>query len=109
MLRLTRRAMTQFAIQRLTSTELVLDFPAVAVGFVLDVKVLVLLMHPVRRALFPFRDASCFLATGLVLVLVLGHFEGGGGERGRGVSREVRSEEAGAGEGCVDGQAAEGN
>jgi hypothetical protein len=93
MLRLTRRAMTQLAIQRLPSTKLILDFPAVTIRFVLDVKVLVLLVHVVRRTLFPLRDARRLLAA----VLVFSHFGKGGAEAGV-VSRKVRSEQACAGE-----------
>ena len=53
MLRLARCAMAQLAVQRLSSAQLVLDLSAVAVGLVLDVKVVVLLVDAVWRALLP--------------------------------------------------------
>ena len=53
MLRLTRRAMAQFAVQWLPSVELVLDLAAMAVGLILDIKVFVLLVYAVRRPLLP--------------------------------------------------------
>ena len=48
------RAMAQLAVERLSSAQLVLDLSAVAVGFVLDVKVLTLVVNAVRRTLLPF-------------------------------------------------------
>jgi len=72
MLCLTRRTMTQLTIQRLTPTQLIRDFPAVAISLVLDVKVLVLLVHAVWRALLPFGDTGRRLA----LVLRVIHFHG---------------------------------
>lgn len=60
-----------------------------AVGFVLDVKVLVLLVDAVRRTLLPLRLASRLLAAALVLFdLVFVHPEGGLRESGI-LSREA--------------------
>ena len=60
-----------------------------AVGFVLDVKVLVLLVDAVRRALLPLRLASRLLAAALILLnLFFIHSGGGCGECGV-LSREV--------------------
>jgi hypothetical protein len=53
MLRLARGAMAQFTVQRLPPTQLELHIAAVAVGFVLDVEVVVLLVDAVRGALLP--------------------------------------------------------
>jgi hypothetical protein len=85
MLRLTRRAMAQFTIQRLASTELILDLAAVTIRLVLHIKVLILLVYTVRRALLPLRNARRLLAT----VLIFGHSDSRCGEC---VSREVRGE-----------------
>lgn len=68
MLRLTSRAMTEFTIQRLPSTQLILNFSTMAIRFILDVKVLILLMYTVRRTLLPLRDASRRLSTALILI-----------------------------------------
>jgi len=68
MLRLARGAMAQFAVQRLPPTELELHFAAVAVGFVFDVEVLVLLVHAVRGTLLPLRDTRRRLAAALVFI-----------------------------------------
>jgi hypothetical protein len=57
-LRLARGAMAQLAVERLAAAELVLDLSAVAVGLVLGVKVLLLVVDAVRRALFPLGDAG---------------------------------------------------
>jgi hypothetical protein len=60
-----------------------------AVGFVLDVKVLVLLMDAVRRALLPLGHASRLVAAALVFLdLFFIHSDGGCGECGV-LSREV--------------------
>lgn len=64
-----------------------------AIRLVLDVKVLVLLVHAVRRALLPLRDAGCRLAAGLVFV----HFEGWRGGEGSWARNEVGGEELGEG------------
>ena len=64
-LRLTRGAVAELAIERLGPAELVLHLAAVAVGLVLCVKVLVLLVHAVRRAGFPLADARSLLAAAL--------------------------------------------
>jgi hypothetical protein len=60
-----------------------------AVGFVLDVKVFVLLVDAVRGTLFPLRQASRLFATALVFLdLLFVHFESGLGKCGL-LSREV--------------------
>jgi hypothetical protein len=46
-------AMAQLAVEGLPPAELVLDLAAVAVGLVLDVKVLAVLVDAVRGTLFP--------------------------------------------------------
>jgi hypothetical protein len=61
-------AMAELAVERLPPTELILHFSAMAVGFVLDVKVLHVLVDAVRRALLPLGDARRRLAAALVLV-----------------------------------------
>lgn len=53
MLSLTGSTMAQLAVQRFAAAQLVLDLTAVAVGFVFDIKVFLLLMHTVRRTLLP--------------------------------------------------------
>lgn len=53
MLRLARRAMAKLAIQRLLPAQLVLHLPAVAVGFVSSLELVVRLMDAVGRALLP--------------------------------------------------------
>jgi hypothetical protein len=50
---LARGAMAQLAVEGLPPAELVLDLAAVAVGLVLDVKVLAVLVDAVRGTLFP--------------------------------------------------------
>jgi hypothetical protein len=45
--------MTQFAVQRLPAAELVLDLAAMAVGLVLNIKILGLVVDAVGRALLP--------------------------------------------------------
>jgi hypothetical protein len=45
-----------------------------AVGFVLDVKVLSVLVDTVRRALLPLRNARCLIAT---ILVVIAHLESG--------------------------------
>jgi hypothetical protein len=68
MLRLTRRAMAQLAIQRLLPANLILDLPAMAIGLIQRIELLVVLVDAIRRALLPRRDARCALAAALVLV-----------------------------------------
>jgi len=68
MLRLTSRAVTKFTIQRLPPTQLILHFSTMAIRLVFDVKVVVLLVHAVGRALLPLRDTRRRLAAGLVLI-----------------------------------------
>jgi hypothetical protein len=63
--------MAQLAVQRLPSAELILDLSAMAIGLVLDVKVLHVIMNAIRRALLPLRDAGRRLAAALIFV----HFE----------------------------------
>lgn len=53
MLGLAGRAMAQLAVQRLFPAQLVLDPATVAVRLILDVKLVVLLVYPVWRALLP--------------------------------------------------------
>jgi hypothetical protein len=89
-LRLARGAMAQLAVERLAAAELVLDLSAVAVGLVLGVKVLLLVVDAVRRALFPLGDAGRRLAAALIFV----HLEGCLGEGGV-LSREVGCEKTG--------------
>lgn len=47
MLCLTSGAMTEFAIERCVSTELILNFPAVAASFILDIEMLVRALNAV--------------------------------------------------------------
>jgi hypothetical protein len=58
MLGLAGGAMAQLAVERLLPAELVLDLAAVAVGLVLDIKVLVLVVDAVGWALLPLGNAS---------------------------------------------------
>lgn len=67
MLRLTRRTMTQLAIQRLLATKLVLDAPTVAIRLVEGLELVVGLMDPVRRALLPLAEALGLAGAGLLL------------------------------------------
>lgn len=46
--------MAELAVERLSSAKLVLYLSAMAVGLVLDVKVLHVLVNTVRRTLLPF-------------------------------------------------------
>jgi hypothetical protein len=46
--------MAQLAVERLPPAKLVLDLSAVAVGLILDVKVLAVLVNAVRGTLLPF-------------------------------------------------------
>lgn len=88
MLRLTSRAMTQFTIQRLPPAQLILDFSAMAVRLILDVEVVGLVVHAVRRALLPLGDACGRLAAALIFI----HSDNSGLCKSSGVvSREVRS------------------
>jgi hypothetical protein len=66
---LTCCAMAELAVERLTTAQLVLNLTAVAVGFVLDIKVInLLVVHAVRWALLPLRNACRRLAAALVLI-----------------------------------------
>jgi len=51
---LTSRTMAEFSIERLLSTELVLDAPAVAAAFVEGLEVWIVVVNFVRDAKFPF-------------------------------------------------------
>ena len=69
MLCLAGCAVAELAVERLAAAQLVLDLAAVAVGCVLDVEVVELpVVHAVRRALLPLRDAGGRLAAALILV-----------------------------------------
>lgn len=68
MLRLARGAMAQLAIQWLFSAQLVLDLPAVAVGLVFRVEVLVFRMDLIRGTRLPLVDSGRRLSPSLVFV-----------------------------------------
>lgn len=68
MLRLTSSTMTQLAIQRLPPTQLVLDLPTVTIRLVLHLKVIILLMNPIRRSLLPLADPRRRLPPRLILI-----------------------------------------
>lgn len=65
MLCLTCRAMAQLAVQGSISTDLVLDFAAVAAGLVLHIKSILCVVHTVRITLLPVMLAVC--AVGLLV------------------------------------------
>lgn len=83
MLRLTSSAMTQLRIQRLLTTELVLDLAAMAAGLVARLEVLIGLAQAVGRAVLPVVLALLRLALGFVGV----HFGRGVGEEPEGLCR----------------------
>lgn len=68
MLRLAGSAMAQLAVQWLPPTKLIFDLSAMAVGLVLDIKVLVLLVNSVRRTLLPLGFTRRRLAAALVFI-----------------------------------------
>jgi hypothetical protein len=68
MLRLTSRAMAQLAVQRLLSTQLVLNLSAMAVGFIFDREVLIRFVDLVRSSLLPLADSGGALTTCLILI-----------------------------------------
>lgn len=69
MLCLAGCAVAELAVERLAAAQFVLNLAAVAVGCVLDVKVVdLLVVHAVRRTLLPLRDTGGGLAAALIFV-----------------------------------------
>lgn len=77
MLRLTSSAMTQFARERLITTELILHSAAMTARFEFRVEMLIWLVNSVRCSLLPFRyllfTAAAVGIALLALVVGIGH------------------------------------
>lgn len=61
MLRLACGAMAKLAVQRLISTQLILDPSTVTGSLVPDLEIIILVMHAVGRAELPVVDTLCAL------------------------------------------------